>query len=79
MKQILRLVFKGLLLLTLLALVMTPVLAAWLLPKIWRALKRVVAKIRSWLRGGEPEPGPAPKAAAELSAEETPKLESRSG
>jgi hypothetical protein len=55
------------------------VLAAWLLPKIWRALKRVVAKIRSWLRGSEPEPAPTPKAAAELSAEETPKLESRSG
>ena len=53
------------------------VLAAWLLPKIWRALKRVVAKIRSWLRGSDPEPEPAPEAAGKLAAGETPKLESR--
>ena len=49
-------------------------LAIWLLPKIWRAIKRVVAKIRSWFRG---EPEPAANPAGEVSAEEPPKLESR--
>jgi hypothetical protein len=62
------LLFIGLLLLFL-------VLAIWLLPKIWRAVKRVVAKIRAWLRGNEQQPSEV--AAPPGMTEETPKLESR--
>lgn len=49
-------------------------LAIWLLPKIWRAIKRVVAKIRSWFRNGEQQP--AGMSASPGKNEETPKLES---
>ena len=55
-------------------LVLFLVLAIWLLPKIWRAIKRVVAKIRAWLRGGETQP--SGMAAPPHASEETPKLES---
>ena len=41
------------------ALVVFLLLAIWLLPKIWRAVKLIVAKIRAWFRG-EPPPAPAP-------------------
>ena len=34
-------------------------LAIWLLPKIWRALKLIARKIRNWLSGDEETPGPA--------------------
>lgn len=44
------LVFLGLLLAFIL-------LVIWLLPKIWRALKAVVRKIRSWFGGSSPLPG----------------------
>jgi hypothetical protein len=49
-------------------------LAIWLLPKIWRAIERVVAKIRSWFRNGEQQP--AVMSASPGKNEETPKLES---
>jgi hypothetical protein len=62
------LLFIGLLLLFL-------ALAIWLLPKIWRAIKSVVAKIRAWLRGNEQQPSGV--AAPPVKTEETPKLESR--
>ena len=39
-------------------------LAIWLLPKIWRALKRIVRKIRNWFRGDEETPDPIVSAAA---------------
>jgi hypothetical protein len=55
-------------------LVLFLILAIWLLPKIWRAIKRVVAKIRAWLRGnGTQASGTEPPG----NIEETPKLESR--
>ena len=40
-------------------LVVFVLLAIWLLPKIWRGLKRVFARLRGWL-GGADEPAPAP-------------------
>ena len=62
------LLFIGLLLLFL-------VLAIWLLPKIWRAVKRVLAKIRAWFRGNGQQPSGI--TATPGNSEETPKLESR--
>jgi hypothetical protein len=32
----------------------------WLLPRIWRGIKAVVAWVRRKLGGGEPEPGSPP-------------------
>lgn len=57
------------------ALVIFIALVIWLLPKIWRAIKRVVAKIRAWLRGNEQQPSGV--AAPPVKTEETPRLESR--
>ena len=38
------------------ALLLFIALAVWLLPKIWRALKMIVRKIRSWFSGNKTEP-----------------------
>ena len=37
-------------------LTLTIALTIWLLPKIWRGIKRVFGKIRSWFGGPSPEP-----------------------
>ncbi|OOY41447.1 hypothetical protein BOV91_11430, partial [Solemya velum gill symbiont] len=43
------------------ALILFILLAIWLLPKIWRAIKRIAAKIRGWFKNKEaPEPESAP-------------------
>ena len=34
-------------------------LAIWLLPKIWRAVKRIAGKIRAWFRNDKPSPAEA--------------------
>ncbi len=39
-------------------------LSIWLLPKIWRALKLIVRKIRNWFRDDEETPDPTVSAAA---------------
>jgi len=39
-------------------------LAIWLLPRIWRALKFIVHKIRNWFSDDEETPDPTVTAAA---------------
>ncbi|OOZ42877.1 DUF4126 domain-containing protein [Solemya elarraichensis gill symbiont] len=42
------------------ALILFMLLAIWLLPKIWRAIKRIAAKVRSWFSD---KPAPEPESA----------------
>jgi hypothetical protein len=48
------------------ALVLFLALAIWLLPKIWRALKAIVRKIRAWFSGDKPPPDTNNNASASL-------------
>jgi hypothetical protein len=57
------------------ALILFLLLAIWLLPKIWRAIKRIAAKIRSWFSG---KPTSEPKSAPS-SEEIAGRLESKNG